>query len=150
YEVRRGQGVLVLRHRVEYFGFELERDEEVVEYWSEGEQAERAWAVLADALASGHARHNAARRNQEAVDEVREVWRRLGGRTPRLGQRELAELYAAALREQNVCSMPEFRAARLPFSTDSWVSAADMREAEALPDSATVREQEIPLQYDVE
>ena len=39
----------------------------------------------------------AVRRNQPAIDEVRELYRRSGGKTPRLGERELADLYRGAM-----------------------------------------------------
>ena len=42
---------------------------------------------------AGELRHPAVRRNQPIVDEIREVWRRLGGSTPRLGQAELTAWY---------------------------------------------------------
>src|SRR3712207_3151138 len=101
---------LAVTRRVEYFGFELERESEPLDEFPP-ELAAEARRVLAEALARSEARHIAVKRNRAAIEEVRELWRRSGGRTPRLGLQELAALYAEQLAE--VDSMAEFRAAPL-------------------------------------
>ena len=147
---RRKGSPVVVQHRVEYYGFELERDQEVLEAWPDDATAARVWTVLAEALATGQLRTAAARRNQPVVEEIREVWRRLGGQTRRLGQQELTELYASSLREADVRSMHEVHAARLPLNREDWFTQAQLDQALALPDTMSVREQDMPLHYEVE
>jgi ATP-dependent helicase HrpA len=89
---------------VTYHGFELERDEEDVDVFPAGRE-EEARQVLATALARSEARHPAVRRNQRAIDETRELYRRSGGTTPRLTLSDLVARYHALL--SNVSSMRE-------------------------------------------
>src|SRR6185436_12572989 len=67
YEAERRKAPLVLRRRVEYFGFELEREIEAVELFPAGRE-EEARRVLADALARGEARHFAVKDNLGHID----------------------------------------------------------------------------------
>lgn len=149
-EPRRKASPLVLRRRVEYFGFELEREQEPLEEWPDDALAERVWPVLGEAMATGQLRTVAVRRNQPIVEEIREVWRRLGGRTRRMGQAELTELYTNMLREADVRSVRDVHAARLPLQRDDWVTEAEVEEALALPDTVSVRGQDMSLHYEVE
>jgi hypothetical protein len=105
YDARRR--ALVLSRRLEFFGFELERETEVLQSWDD-ETAPQATRVLAEALARGDARHTAVRRNLDAIEAVREVWRRSGGRTARLNMHDLAGRYAEQLHD--VRSLDDFRA----------------------------------------
>ncbi|GLC24130.1 DEAD/DEAH box helicase [Roseisolibacter agri] len=138
---------LVVTRRVEYFGFELEREIEALSEWGD-ELAAPARRVLAEALARGEARHVGVRRNERVIEEVRETWRRSGGRTPKLGMRELADLYEAQL--EGVTSLEEFRARPLKLDLDALVSPAERAAYLALPGVASVRGREVELQYDVE
>src|SRR5690348_6495678 len=74
YDAERRKAPLVLRRRLEYFGFELEREVEAVDVFPAGREDE-ARQVLADALARGEARHFAVKRNLPLIDAVREAWR---------------------------------------------------------------------------
>jgi hypothetical protein len=147
YDARRRQGTLVMVRRVEYFGFELQRDTEEVDRFPEGLEG-RARQLLGEAVARGETRHPAARRNQPAVESVREAWRRSGGRTPRLGQAELAAYYAAQLASAR--SMADFRHAALPLDADAFVPAAVRAELSKLPSRVDVRGQPVEVHYDVE
>ncbi|HUF30224.1 MAG TPA: hypothetical protein VMM77_06125, partial [Gemmatimonadaceae bacterium] len=93
-------------------------------------------------------RHRAVQANRPAIEEVREVWRRLGGGIPRLGEAELARLYEDRLAD--VDSMDEFRSANLALDLGDFVSDEARARAAALPDAVTVRGAEVPIQYDVE
>ncbi len=112
------------------------------------EVADEARRMLALAMARGEARHRAVQTNRPAVEEVREVWRRLGGATPRLGEAELVRLYEARLAD--VASMDEFRSADLTLDLSGFVSDEARTRAAELPDAVTVRGAEVPIQYDVE
>ncbi len=143
----RKRDALVLRRRLTYFGFELEREEEPVDAFAAGTEGE-ARRLLAAALARGESRHPAVRRHQRAVEELREMFRRSGGATPRLGQPELEELYREALRD--VHSMREFRAAPLALSLDALVDDDIRNRLAALPDVVEIRGRRVPVEYDLE
>ncbi|HEX8433774.1 DEAD/DEAH box helicase [Archangium sp.] len=138
---------LVLEWRVEYAGFELEREVEVLSAWGP-EWADRARRTLAEALAHGEAEHPAVRRNQPGIDEVREVWRRSGGRTAKLGVPELTALYAAQL--DGVTTMDEFHARPLALDLGALVPPEVREELLSLPDVVDIRDREVELDYEVE
>jgi ATP-dependent helicase HrpA len=143
----RGATPVVERRRVTYAGFELSRETAPYRVW-EGPLADRARDLVADGLASGRLRHHAVRRNQDAIAEVRAVWRRLGGVTARLGQAELAAWYRAQLADA-----ADWEAVRrLPLRLDiaEFVSDAALARSRALPDTVLVRDREVLLDYDVE
>ena len=149
YDGERRKAPLVLRRRVDYFGFELEREVEAVEVFPEGRESE-ARKVLADALARGEARHFAVKDNLGIIDAVREAWRRSGGALPRLGQSELAALYERRLADVN--TLTEFKAADLDLAVD--LEAMSPRAARAtydsLPARVSVRDRDVEIGYDVE
>ena len=149
YDPERRRSPLALRRRVEYYGFELEREIEAIEDFPEG-MADAARQVLAESAARGEARHHAVRRNHAAIEELREVYRRSGGRTPRLGQKELADHYVRQLEAQGVTSLEQFRAARLEVDPDAIVPADERARWLALPDAVEVRDRTIDIHYDVE
>jgi hypothetical protein len=147
YDARRKQAPLAMTWRVTYHGFELERESEPLDVFPD-DLAPRARRVLAEALARGEARHTAVKRNTPRVEEIRELWRRSGGRTPRLGARELADLYEGALGD--VRSIDEFRAAPLRLPLDGMVDADERERLMALPGAAEIRGKTVPIDYDVE
>lgn len=138
---------LALERRITYFGFELEREREPLSDFPEGMEDE-ARSVLADGLARGEVRHRSVLRARQGIDEVREVWRRSGGRTPRLGQSELAAWYKAQL--ANINDLNAFRSAELSFDPDDFVSASERRRWMALPSAVEVRGRTIPMFYEIE
>src|SRR5437667_5896878 len=105
---------------------------------------------MAEAVAPGEARHPAAKHDRVAVEEIRETWRRSGGKTPRLGLDELAVLYERQLAEQNVRSYSDFSRARLGIDAESIVPRRVREQHLALPDFVEIRGREIPIRYDVE
>jgi ATP-dependent helicase HrpA len=147
YDARRKRDALVLETRLTYFGFELEREEELLDEFP-AELATQARRALADALATGQARHPAVKRNQPAIDEARELYRRSGGRTPPLGVPELVGLYEAALGD--AYSVRDFRAAPLRLELDHRVPAAERERLLALPDHIEIRDKAVGIEYDIE
>jgi hypothetical protein len=143
----RTQAPLVRRRRVTYSGFELEREDEPLADWS-GADGTAARHVLADALARGIARHPAARRHEQFIEEIREVWRRSGGATPRLGVPELTALYERAL--DGVTNTRQWMASRLPVDWDAIVPRDERAHWRRLPGAADVRDRTVPIEYDVE
>jgi hypothetical protein len=150
YDADRRREPLVVRRAVTYFGFELEREAEPVpEPWPP-ELVDQIRRTLAGALARFEARHVAAKRNRDAVEELREVYRRSGGATARLGQRELGERYEREMAERDIQSMEDFRAAPFRIDPDALVPRAERERWLALPDAVEVRGREVPIDYDVE
>jgi hypothetical protein len=138
---------LILRRRVEYHGFELEREVEPVDEFP-SELADKARHVLAEALARGEARHPGAQKNQAAIESVRETYRRSGGQTPRLGLAELTAYYEQQLAQLR--SMSEFRHVRVAFDPDAFVPKAVRDRYASLPSSTPVRDRDVEIHYDVE
>jgi len=149
YDGERRKAPLVLTRRVEYFGFELDREVEVIDVFPDGKEDD-ARRVLADALARGEARHFSVRDNLPLIDAVREAWRRSGGALPRLNQADLAALYVSKLR--NVHSLTEFKSADLGLSAELEARSprAERARYDALPARTTVRDREVEIDYDVE
>ena len=147
YDPRRKQSALALRRRLQYHGFELEVEYEPVAAFPPELEGEIR-RVLAAALARGDARHVALKRHRRAIDEIREVYRRSGGVTPRLGASELSALYEREL--AGVRSLDEFRAAPLAIDFDRIVPAPERERWLGLPDTVVVRGRDVPIDYDVE
>jgi ATP-dependent helicase HrpA len=147
YDSRRKQDPLVLKRSLEYFGFELESEVETLDEFPPA-LANEARRVLAEALARGEAKHFAIKKNREAIDEIREAYKRSGGETKRLGLPELTSLYEEQL--SKVSSMDEFRSARLAVGTDGFVPQDVRERLDRLPDQVTIRDREIEIDYDVE
>jgi hypothetical protein len=99
-------------------------------------------------LARGEARHPGARRNQEAIEAVRETYRRSGGQTPRLGLADLTALYEAQLAD--LSSVADFRQARLNIDADAIVPREVRERYASLPSTVSVRGRDVEVQYDVE
>jgi len=147
YDPKRKGGQLVLTRSLEYFAFELERETEPLEDFS-GELGNGARRALAEALARGEARHPAVKRNRAAIDEIREVYRRSGGQTPRFG---LADLIAWHERQlSTIHSMDEFRNARLRLDPGEIVSGEVRERYLALPSTVVIRDREADIDYDVD
>jgi hypothetical protein len=143
----RSRDAVVLLQRVTYHGFELEREEEDVDVFPEGREQE-ARQALALALAKGEARHPAVRRNQRAIDETRELYRRSGGRTPRLTLADLATRYETLLAPVN--STKAYHAAPLKLDLWSLVSPDERQRLLDLPSAVEVRGKWINIDYDLE
>jgi hypothetical protein len=149
FDADRKRSPLVLRRRVEYHGFDLGREIEPVDEFPV-ELRGQARHLIAEALARGEARHIAVKRNQPLIEEVRESWRRSGGRTPKLGLAELTSMYEAKLAD--VSSIEEFRHTDLDLTREleTLVPASVRAEYSRLPDRVNLRDREVEIQYDVE
>jgi hypothetical protein len=137
---------LVLRQRVRYFGFELERRDRRLDAFPP-ELLEEARKVLAAALARGEAHHPAVRRNRADIEAVREVYRRSGGTTARLGLPQLVRLYEEALAREEVDSMESFRRAALRLEVRSLVAPEEWARWAQLPSAVELAGRLVPVQY---
>jgi len=147
YDPNSKRAPLALRRRVEYHGFELEREVEAIDTFPP-QLAQNARHVLAEALARGEARHPGARANQEAIDSIRETYRRSGGTTPKLGLAELTAHYERQLASVN--SINEFRHTPVRVDADEVVPRAVRERYAALPSTTVIRDREVEVHYDVE
>jgi ATP-dependent helicase HrpA len=147
YDSRRKHDPLVLKRSLEYFGFELESELETLDEFPPT-QANEVRHVLAEALARGEAKHFAVKKNREAIDEIRDAYKRSGGETKRLGLPELVALYEEQLAK--VSSMDEFRSARLSIDTNGFVPSDVREQLDRLPRQVAIRDREIDIDYDVE
>ena len=147
YDPRRKHGPLMLKRSLDYFGFELESELETVEEFPP-ELAKEARHVLAQALARGEAKHFAAKKNREAIEEIREAYKRSGGETKRLGLPELTALYEDQL--ARVSSMDDFQSARLGVDSKQFVPFEVRERLDRLPNQVTIRDRDVEIDYDVE
>ncbi len=141
------QSPLALERRVSYFGFELSREREPVDVFPAGLEGE-ARHVLAEAMARGEAHHQSVQRNRQGVEEVREAYRRSGGKTPRLGLVELTAWYERAM--ASVHDVSSWRDARALLEPDAFVPRAQRLQLMALPGAVEVRDRAVTIDYDVE
>ena len=140
-------GSLVIQRTLEYFGFELDRDIEIIDEFT-AELAPKIRHALAESLARGQVRHPSVKRNRAAVEEIRQTYRRSGGKTPRFGLSDLTKWYENRL--SDVTSMNDLRNVRLNLDRDEIVPR-DVREQYAdLPATVIIREREVDVEYDVE
>ena len=128
YDGERRKAPLVLKRRVEYFGFELEREIEAVDEFPAGREDE-ARRVLADALARGEARHFCGARQPAAHRRGARGVATLGRRAAAADQADLAALYRTKL--AGVRSLTEFKGADLDLSARAGGAVA-ARRARAL------------------
>jgi len=147
FDPERKRSPLVLKRRVTYYGFDLDREIEALDEFPSGME-EQARHLIAEALARGEARHASMRRNMAAVEEVREVWRRSGGKTPRLGLAELTGVYERQLGE--VHSVTDLRHAMLNVDPDEFVPPDERERYFALPDTVSIRDRDVEIRYEVE
>ncbi len=147
YDPHKRQGQLVRTRRVTYGGFELERETEVLGDFTP-DVASQARDVLADAFATEQVRHPALERNRPMVAEAREVWRRSGGVTRRVSQADVAAWYRARI--DGVESVNDLKHLPLRMTWDDWVSPEERARYEALPHMVSVRDRQVPVEYDVE
>lgn len=144
---QRKKSPLMLKRRTTYFGFQLGGENEAMEEFPP-EYAAAARHALAGSMAREGARHAAVKRNHDAIDEVRELWRRSGGATPKLGMAELTTLYETKLGGVN--SVEQFRAADLTLEFKQTVPATERTRLLALPSEVTIRDRDVDIDYDVE
>jgi hypothetical protein len=147
YDPKRKGGQLVIARTLEYFGFELERETEVIEEFPE-DLADRARHALAEAMAKGQARHLAVKKNRAAIDDIRQTYRRSGGKTPRFGLADLTAWYERQL--AGIHSMNDFRNSRPTLDRDEIVPREVREQYAGLPESVVIRDREVDIEYDVE
>jgi hypothetical protein len=146
-EGRRGKGLVVTRY-VEFGGFVLDRERHPLRGTFPDDLAGAARDALADALVAGTTPHPQQRAVAKAARRLDEYWRRSGG-----------TIYAARpdqvvtrIREQldAVDSFDDFLQQPIELDVESVVPADARRRMDALPSSAAVFGDRVPLVYELE
>ena len=138
---------LRLRSSRVYHGFELDADEQGIDDFP-AEHAGPARHALAEAMAAGAAYHRDIRGNRAAFRELREVYRRSGGRTPEVTESSLVGYFEEKLAE--VQSYSDFQETDLALDPDDFVAAPERRRWLELPDTVSLLGSDYPLDYAVE
>jgi len=147
YDPHKKQGQLVRTRRVTYGGFELERETEVLGEFT-AENADAARDVVADGFATERVRHPSVERNRPMIAEAREVWRRSGGVTARVSQSDVSAWYRARL--DTVESVHDLKHLQLRMTWDDWITPEQRARYDAMPHQVSVRDRQVPIEYDVE
>ncbi|HEY2806150.1 MAG TPA: DEAD/DEAH box helicase [Gemmatimonadales bacterium] len=147
YDSRHKQTPLVAIRRLRYFGFELDREREILEVIPPELEAQ-ARAAFVEALMTGAARHKDARTLRHALDRIGELNRRSGGTLSGTDGSAVRTMIAARL--EGLRSLDEFQRADLTLTVDDFVPADRRRELEALPSFVEIAGERCPLDYEVE
>ena len=144
---RRREGLIVVR-TVEYSGFLLERDAEPLPNPFPQELAGSARAALVDALLAGHTPHPDQTRVRRALERFGFYWRRSGGRLAEAATEQIAARLGRQL--DSVASWQNFIETRITLDVDETIPVATRQALEALPSSAHLYGDRVPLEYEVE
>lgn len=147
YDARHKGGQLVIQRTLEYFGFELDREIEIIDEFPP-ELAPKIRHALAEALARGQVRHPAVKRNRVAIEEIRQAWRKSGGQTPRFGLSDLTRWYEDRIAD--IGSINQLRDTPLLLDRDEIVPREVRARFAHLPETAVIRDREVDVEYDVE
>ncbi len=147
FRVGRRSGLVVTRS-TEYFGFVLDRERTPLKGRFPSELAGSARDALAGALLHGHTPHRDQRGVARAASRLDEYWRRSGG-TLEVAQPAAVE---RLIREQldEVTSWEAFLKTPVELDVPAMVPQEVRVELDALPSSAQVLGDRIPLLYDIE
>lgn len=127
-----------------YQGFEIDSEDRPITDFPD-DLADAAREALAGAMATGAAYHRDVVGNRERIRELREIYRRSGGRTREISEQALREHFVERL--AGVSSYAEFQEADLKIDPEQWVPSQERQRWMALPDSITLAGDEWPLDY---
>lgn len=148
FDERRGRGRLVVVRTVEYFGFLLQRDVEPLPSPFPAELAGAARAALVAALVRGRTPHPDQRTLRRALARCGEYWRRSGGTLAGAAPDRLAARLADQLAGAD--RWEAFLGRALALDVEAIVPEAIRDALDALPASAHLYGDRVPLEYDVE
>ena len=147
YDPRHRHAPLVAIRRQTFFGFELDREREVLETIPD-ELLGSARAALVEALMTGAARHKDARALRHTMERLGELYRRSGGSLA--GTDGAAVRTALGARLAHVRSLDDFQRTDLALPVDAFVPAEQRRTIEALPSWVELHGERCPLDYEIE
>jgi ATP-dependent helicase HrpA len=147
FDPRHRHAPLIALRRLRFFGFELDREREVLETIPPG-LVEQARAALVEALMTGAARHKDARALRHALERIGDLQRRAGGA---LAGADGASVRAAlAVRLAQVRSLDDFQRTDLALRVEDFVPAERRHALEALPSSVELHGERCALDYEIE
>jgi hypothetical protein len=139
---------LVITHRTEYFGFELDQSRQLLEGAFPPELVEAGRDALAQALIDDLTPHPDQRKISRALARMDEYWRRSGGRLKEVSPD--ARWSAIRSRLGGVNSWSDFVSTRLELDPDSEVPAEVRSGLDALPSSVPLDGDRVALSYEME
>lgn len=139
---------LVVSRETEYFGFVLDRRSEPLTGNFPPQLAEEARDALVDALLNGLTPHPCQRSVKRAASRLDEYWRRSGGAL----ESGAPDALRGAVREQldHVTSWDAFLESPIRVDVADFVPPAVAADLDALPSSALVHGDRVPLVYELE
>ena len=147
YDPRHRHTPLVAIRRLRYFGFELDREREVLEAIPPELEASARTAMV-EALMTGAAHHKDGRHLRQTLDRLGELHRRAGGTLPGAQGAQVRAVLASRL--EGVKSLDDFQRRDLKLELDDFVSAEARRPLEALPSFIEVSGERCPLDYEID
>ncbi len=139
---------LVVSRQIEYAGFVLDRDRQPLRGTFPIELREKARNALADALLAGLTVHPDQRAIARAGSRLNEYWRRSGGTLEATAPEAMRHIVRDQLR--TVTSWDEFLGTPVELNVADLVPDEQRTELDALPSSAMVLGDRIPVTYDIE
>ena len=147
YDPRHRQSPLVAMRRLRYFGFELDREREVLDAVPPELEA-AARRAFVDALMTGAAHHKDGRHLRHSLERLGELYRRSGGTIA--GSDGAAVRAVLEERLAGVRSLSDFQHADLSLGIDDFVPADARRPLEALPSFVEIAGERCPLDYEID
>jgi hypothetical protein len=145
---RKHQRITVSR-TLSYFGFELEADSEALEGRIPPALLPAALDALTDALIEGETVHPDQGRLRRSLERLDELWRRSRGTLDAIAPAAVRARVRAELEAQGVNSWETFIRSRLVIDAASLVDPETAERLEALPGSARVKGDVVPLDYEM-
>ncbi|MBA2627463.1 MAG: DEAD/DEAH box helicase, partial [Gemmatimonadales bacterium] len=145
---RKHQRITIAR-ALTYFGFELEEDVQVLEGRVPEALLPAALGALTDALIEGDTVHPDQGRLRRTLEQLDELWRRSGGTLPALAPVALRAQVRSQLEAEGVEGWDRFIRSRVSLDTSQLVDDATVERLDALPDSARVKGDAVPLTYEL-
>ena len=145
---RKHQRITVSR-TLTYFGFELEADTEAIEGRVPAELLPAALDALTDALVAGETVHADQGRLRRSLERLDELWRRSAGTLNAASPEALRRLIRSELEAGGVNSWETFIRSRIQLDAHAVVDPAVAERLESLPNSARVKGDVVPLDYEL-
>ncbi len=138
---------LVIRHRLTYFGFELDAEVEPVEGALAPELLPALHEALARHLLAGEAPHPSQGRVRRAAAELGELWRRSGGTLVAASPESVRQALVDQL--GGVTDWNRFVGTPLALEVESRVPPSERERLLALPASVRLFGDVVPLHYEI-
>lgn len=146
-EFRRGEGLAVAQI-TEYHGFVLSRERQPLGDPIADLLLAAAREAMADAIIAGKSRHPNRPSVSRAAARITEYWRRSGGRLRNAHPHAVRDRLAEQLAD--VCNWNTFIETPLRLEIDDFVPLGEREHLDALPGSASVCGDRVPIEYRVE